>query len=267
MKQTILLIILIVQMPFFVFAQSETKNGLAINNNDTVKALNSKPQEFVSTVTNVHTEEMTDNMMNSIDYHDSDFHYRPMDPINYHYYMHPWYSYRSMGMIGGMPYWGLHDGLNVTLGASVFAEFGKGARKGAGFSEQIALTYAHHFALKGGDVVYADGGRKGFTFVGGAYFNNIDYAHTNYRDAGLYGELSYRFDEHWEAAIYGQKSFMDRNMMMPPSLYDMERLGDRIGASVRYNFSPSFSMQLSVETSTRPGPPVPPSPRDRERGK
>ena len=34
---------------------------------------------------------------------------------------------------------------------------------------------------------------------------------------------------------------------MPRHLMDMGELGDRIGAAVRYTFSPSFSVQLSFD--------------------
>ena len=42
----------------------------------------------------------------------------------------------------GFDTWQLHKGLNVNLGASVFASFGKGAPKGAGFGQDISLMYA-----------------------------------------------------------------------------------------------------------------------------
>ena len=46
------------------------------------------------------------------------------------------------GWSSGFNSWALHRGLNVQVGASVFAEFGKGAHRGAGFQENIALMYA-----------------------------------------------------------------------------------------------------------------------------
>ena len=46
------------------------------------------------------------------------------------------------GWCSGFNSWALHRGLNVQVGASVFAEFGKGAHRGAGFQENIALMYA-----------------------------------------------------------------------------------------------------------------------------
>ena len=149
---------------------------------------------------------------------------------------------RSIGIYplwwGGWYDWQLHKGLNVNLGASVFAQFGKNAwHKGAGFQQNISLMYAQpitdHLSLA----------------VGG-YFNNISWAHDSWRDAGVNAVLGYRFDDHLEAYLYAQKSLVNKAMPLP--LYDMSAIGDRIGAAVRYNFSPSFSIQVSVES--RKGP-------------
>ena len=62
--------------------------------------------------------------------------------------------------------------------------------------------------------------------------------------------VGYRFDEHWEAFLYGQKSVVN-GLRMPYPLYDMQELGDRIGASVRYNVNPSMSIEVSVERRSR----------------
>ena len=37
------------------------------------------------------------------------------------------------------------------------------------------------------------------------------------------------------------------NKPVPYHFRSMQELGDRIGAAVRYNFSPSFSVQVTVE--------------------
>ena len=42
---------------------------------------------------------------------------------------------------------------------------------------------------------------------------------------------------------------------MPYPLYDMQALGDRVGAAVKYNFNPSFSVQVSVEKVWGPNMP------------
>lgn len=133
---------------------------------------------------------------------------------------------------GGWYSWDLHRGLNINLNASVFATLGNGACKGVGFGQNISAMYAMPLTGK-------------MSLAVGGYFNNVTWAHRSYRDAGLNAVLGYRFDEHWEAYVYGQKSLVDRPLPMP--LYDMGRLGDRIGAAVRYNFNPSMSIQVSVE--------------------
>ena len=84
------------------------------------------------------------------------------------------------------------------------------------------------------------------SFALGGYFNNLSWAHDSYRDAGLNAVLGYRFNERWEAYLYGQESLMDKRIPMP--LYDVSDIGDRIGAAVKYNVSPSFSIQLNVES-------------------
>ncbi len=156
-----------------------------------------------------------------------------------------WGSWR--GSLGSWGFWDLHEGLNVSLGASVFAEFGKHARRGAGFSQQIAMQYAVPLTDK-------------LSLAVGGYFTNVNWQHDTMRDAGLSAVLGYRFNEKWEAYVYGQKSLVQTNNYMPRSLYEMEQLGDKIGAAVRYNFSPSFSMQLGFEQTVYPDRHVPPMP-------
>ena len=153
-------------------------------------------------------------------------------------------SGRVMPM-GYMPYgmqgWtagSLHQGLNLSVGASVFAQFGKHARGGAGFSQQIAALYAVPLT-------------KRLSLAVGGYLNNVYWNHNTVHDAGLTAVLGYQFDEHWEAYLYAQKSLVSsRNI--PPYLYDIGAAGDKIGAAVKYNFNPSFSIQLSVERGERP---------------
>lgn len=141
----------------------------------------------------------------------------------------------GMGCFSG---WDLHQGLNVSLGASVFGTFGHHSYGGTGFSQNVAALYAVPLSPR-------------LSLAVGGYFNNIYWARDNYRSAGLTAVLGYRFDEHWEAYVYGQKSLVG-NRLMPYPLYDMGDLGDRIGAAVKYNFSPKFSVQISVEANRRP---------------
>lgn len=137
----------------------------------------------------------------------------------------------------GMYDWQLHKGLNVSLGASVFATFGDSPWKGAGFAQSISAMYAVPITDK-------------LSLAVGGYMNNLYWSHDAYRDAGINAVLGYKFDEHWEGYIYGQKSLVNKNMPLP--LYDMSRIGDRIGAAVKYNFNPQFSIQVTVEAEKRP---------------
>ncbi len=139
---------------------------------------------------------------------------------------------------GGWSSWQLHPGLNISAGASVFAQFGKNARHGAGFSQNISAMYAIPVNNK-------------LSIALGGYLNNIYWAHDAYRDAGLSAIIGYKFNDHWEAYLYGHKSLMD-NRHMPYCLYDMNSVGDRIGAAVKYNFNESTSIQISVESVSLP---------------
>ena len=138
----------------------------------------------------------------------------------------------------GMYSWDLHVGLNVTLGMSVMAQFGKHARSGAGFGQNVAMMYAVPLSKK-------------MSFAVGGYFNRMSWSHDSYYDAGITAMLGYRFDEHWEAYVYGQKSITSSNFI-PYPLHNMRTLGDRLGAAVRYNFNPNMSIEVSVEKDRRP---------------
>lgn len=136
---------------------------------------------------------------------------------------------------GGWQPWELHPGLNVNLGASVFAMLGKHAPHGAGFGQNAALMYALPLTDR-------------LTLAFGGYFSNLTWQHSSYQNAGLTAVLDYRFDEHWEAFVYGQKSIV-RSHPYPLPLYDLGHGGDRLGAGVRYHFNPSTWIEVSVETS------------------
>jgi len=138
---------------------------------------------------------------------------------------------------GGWYNWELHKGLNLNVGASVFAQFGKHAHHGVGFSQNISMMYAMPLTDK-------------LSVAVGGYLNNTYWAHDSYRDAGLSAVLGYKFNEHWEAYLYGQKSITN-NYRMSPYLYDLGGMGDRIGAAVKYNFNEHSSIQLSVEATNR----------------
>ena len=146
---------------------------------------------------------------------------------------HP-YSWRYT-----MP-WDLHEGLNMNLGMSVFAQLGKHSYSGMGFTQDLSAMYVKPITNR-------------LTIAAGGFLSNINWAHDSYRNAGLSAIVGYRFDDRWEAFVYGQKSIVS-NHRIPYPLMDMQDLGDRIGASVRYNVNPSVSIELSVERRNTPSP-------------
>ena len=166
-----------------------------------------------------------------------------------------------------MPYYyGLHQGLNVSLSASVMAGFGKHAPKGAGFAQSLQATYLTPINNK-------------LSLMVGGYISNLNWGDLNARYAGIYGELSYQFNEHWEAHVYGQKNITDNTGFISGlyggygydyGLWPMAFGGnpiyggymggvDRIGAGVRYMPNPSLSFEVNVENVWLPNQPYLPS--------
>ena len=155
------------------------------------------------------------------------------------------------GTISHYPYWGsyftgfsdwaLHHGLNASLSASAIV--GVGRHSGGGFANSVSL-------------MYADSITSHLSFAIGGYYSFLNYSGQQLRDAGLTAMLGYRFNDHWEASAFIQKSIMQPNL--PPQLYWMNDVGDKIGASLRYNFNPSFSVSISVWDERRPYGPMPP---------
>ncbi len=143
----------------------------------------------------------------------------------------------SWAMNGFMGYhnWDLHKGMNMNLGASVFAGFGDYAPSGAGFAQNISGMYALPLT-------------KRLSLAFGGYFVNADWGGINFRDAGLNVVLGYKFNEHWEGYLYGQKSLMEPKVAW--LYYNINELGDRIGAAIRYRFNPAFYVQLNIEYGT-----------------
>lgn len=139
---------------------------------------------------------------------------------------------------GGWNSWSLHPGLNVQLGASVFAQFGKHAKGGAGFAQSLSAMYAIPVNSR-------------LSVAVGGYVDNVMWQRDSWREAGLSAVMGYRINDHWEAYLYGQKQLMS-SRYMPYSLYDMARLGDRIGAAVKYNVNQNISFQVSVEGGWMP---------------
>ena len=160
---------------------------------------------------------------------DSTLHLPPLNSLGQMQYINRWpMSYSLMGYHD----WDLHRGLNMNLGGSVFTGIGKHAPSGAGFAQNFSGMYAVPFSEK-------------LSLAFGGYFLNANWGGLNLRDAGLNAVLGYRFNERWEGYVYGQKSLMRPKTPWP--YYDMHDLGDRIGAAIKYNFSPSFYIQLSIE--------------------
>ena len=153
-----------------------------------------------------------------------------MPSLSHPYGLGSWYH----PMWGGFGSWNLHEGLNVSLGLSVFSTFGSGGTwSGAGFGQNVAMLYAKPLTDR-------------LSIAAGGYLSNATWAHDTFREAGLTAVLGYQFDEHWSGYLYGQKS-LRRNQPMPCLLQDIHDMGDKIGAAIRYSFSPSFSVQLNIE--------------------
>lgn len=107
-----------------------------------------------------------------------------------------YYPYWDYGW--GWNSWRLHKGLNVNIGASVFANFGDGFGHGAGFTQDISVMYVTNLSKKA-------------TLAVGGYFNNMIYGSNNYTSAGVNAVLGYRFNEHWSAYAFIQKAFTSDN--------------------------------------------------------
>lgn len=140
----------------------------------------------------------------------------------------------------GFADWQLHQGLNASLSAS--AIFGLGRHGGSGFSNSLSLMYAGSVTPK-------------LSFALGGYASFLEYGGMRSRDAGFSALLDYRIDEHWETSAFLQKSIVQPHLA--PSLYWLDDVGDKIGASVRYHFNPSFSIGVSVWNQSQPNP-IPP---------
>ncbi|WP_130829540.1 hypothetical protein [Prevotella rectalis] len=170
--------------------------------------------------------------------------------------------------------WRLHRGLNVNVGASVFANFGNGCHNGAGFTQDVSLMYVTNLSPK-------------TTLAVGGYFNNMIYDGNNYTSAGINALLGYQFDEHWSAYAFVQKAFTSDNfspwlmgcgalgyggfgMGYAPAYYDWgyhpymgygysgmaNRFMDRIGGGVTYRWGErnQNSISINVEVDRMPQP-------------
>ena len=167
------------------------------------------------------------------------------------------FFYNPVSMMPFSTYgYGLHRGLNVSLDLSAFATFGKNLPHKGGFSQNINATYLAPLTKDGK-----------LWIAGGGYFNNTFWGSDSYRDVGLYAILGYRFNEHWEAYVYGQLSVNNNysrygNLYrgypyygwgwpvtgVMPLGYGMGAAGANVlGAGVKYNVNRNFSIGLNVE--------------------
>lgn len=206
------------------------------------------------TVTSSALSESSDALQNPTDKHmlDESYYKNPINDLTYS--IEPIYGY------------GLHKGLNVSVGASAFATFGKGAPHKGGFSQNINATYLAPLTKDGK-----------LWIAGGGYFNNTFYGGDSYRDVGLYAIMGYKFNEHWEAYVYGQLSISNNydsfyNRYYSPYGYGYYGMGyypglwnplyagtmpmgygmgtpgaNVIGAGVKYNVNKNFSIGINVE--------------------
>ena len=134
------------------------------------------------------------------------------------------------------PTWRLHEGVNASLGLSVFSTFGSGHTwSGAGFSENASLMYAMPLGKK-------------FSAAIGGYIKNTSWAHDSFRSAGLSAILNYQANDRLNVYAYGQKSLLNSNHI-PLPLYYMDDVADRIGIGAEYKVTPAFSIGLSVDYS------------------
>lgn len=164
--------------------------------------------------------------------------------------------------LGGIYGYGLHQGLNLSLGASAFATFGKGLPHRGGFSQNINATYLTPLT-KDGKLWLAAGG----------YFNNTFWGSDSYRDVGLYAIMGYKFNEHWEAYVYGQLSISNNYSQLYNRYLGYGRMGmgyypgiwgpmagtmqmgygmgtpgaNVLGAGVKYNVNKNFSIGFNFE--------------------
>lgn len=184
------------------------------------------------------------------------------DPTDSSYYNNPISELAPMAANNwgyGNYGWGLHKGLNVSVDLSAFATFGKHVPHRGGFTQTINATYLTPITKD----------NKLWMALGG-YVNNVNYGGDNYHDGGVYGILGYRFDEHWEAYVYGQLSIANNYNsiysayspygygMYPgfwrpmgygiiPGGYGMGTPGANVlGAGVRYT-NKNFSIGINVE--------------------
>lgn len=155
--------------------------------------------------------------------------------------------------------WGLHQGLNATIGMSAFATLGKNVPHKGGFNQSVNATYLAPLSHNGKLWV-----------AGGGYFTNTFWGGDSFRDAGLYALLGYKINEKWEVYTYGQLSLANNyNRLYTPAngrglsryayyncgFFGTSPLGyglgtsgaNVIGAGVKYNITRDITIGVNVE--------------------
>lgn len=142
----------------------------------------------------------------------------------------------------------LHQGMNINVDLSAFYLSGKHLH-GGGFGQRISATYLKPLTEK-------------LWVAAGGYLNNTLFKGDSFRNGGIYGMFGYKFNEHWEAYLYAQKSITNNYYSRPyfnswygySPFHSSLRDGgigcpgaDVLGATIQYNFNPSFSVAVSIE--------------------
>ena len=100
-----------------------------------ILALSAKAQETLVPDSTLHLPELTQETLVP----DSTLHLPELNSLGQMHAISRWPS--SYGLMGYQN-WDLHKGMNLSLGASVFAGFGKYAPSGAGFAQNASGMYA-----------------------------------------------------------------------------------------------------------------------------
>ena len=125
---------------------------------------------------------------------------------------------------------GLHQGLNVNIGASAYATFGHNVPHRGGFSQTMDVLYLTPLT------------KDNRLWLGaGGYINHYNWGSDQYANAGLYGILDYQIDPHWEAYIYGQLSLQGNNgMYQQPWGYGYNPYYGGMGYPYGYAMGPGY---------------------------
>ena len=124
--------------------------------------------------------------------------------------------------------WELHKGLNVNISTSVFAISGNGLK--AGITQDVSAMYVKNISKKG-------------TLAIGGYFNNMNFASSNYTSAGFNATFGYKFDDHWSAYAFVQKAFASDNVTPWAIAYGTH--GNSLCYNNTFDFMPIYPCYVS----------------------